>query len=155
MQRRHSNGAAFGPPRSVAFVDVTRIETTQGALARRGFTDTGRGPGDGRGLGRLAAALLELLGEAADPDLALYRSTGWPTWCRTCTTGCQTSPELARKLIMVLGGSGALGQHLIAHPDHLDLLDASWPSAPPPNCAGTCSTAVGADPEAASRWPPS
>ena len=46
---------------------------------------------------------------------------------------------LARQLIMVLGGSSKLSQHLIAHPEHLDLLERRADrDAGRPSCAAAC-----------------
>ena len=41
---------------------------------------------------------------------------------------------LARQLIMVLGGSSQLSQHLLAHPEHLDLLDGELTRTPATDC---------------------
>ena len=69
--------------------------------------------------------LLDLLAESADPDLALSRSgPAGRRGARPARPAARRRPVLARQLIMVLGGSSTLTQHLIAHPEQLDLLDA-------------------------------
>ena len=101
---------------------MTRIQTTQGALARRGFVDAqaalatvSRWDGD-------VEPVLDLLAQAADPDLALTGLDRLLDRCRTCPTGSGDNPVLARQLVMVLGASVKLAEHLCAHPEHLDLL---------------------------------
>ena len=49
---------------------------------------------------------------------------------------------------MVLGASESLGQHLIAHPEHLDWLDGGW-TATAEASGPSCCRSVGADPDAA------
>src|SRR4029450_3779076 len=66
------------------------------------------------------------------------------------------APVLARQLVMVLGGSSKLSHHLIAHPEHLELLETALLKVPAGSlrrallCAtGACSespTPVATDP---------
>jgi [glutamine synthetase] adenylyltransferase / [glutamine synthetase]-adenylyl-L-tyrosine phosphorylase len=122
----------------------SRTTTTTGALARLGFADPERA------VGLLAdAALLPLrsvipdgqvdevvaaVGDTADPDEALLglvrvleslaRREDHPEWgitalCRDLVT----AGESRRRVLAVLGGSTALVDHLVRHPEHW--LDAS------------------------------
>ncbi|GGO16739.1 bifunctional [glutamine synthetase] adenylyltransferase/[glutamine synthetase]-adenylyl-L-tyrosine phosphorylase [Micromonospora parathelypteridis] len=83
----------------------------------------------------VAAELLAALSRAADPDLALRqlhriveaerradgsaerRADGVTAGPRLLTE-LHTDPGLRRRLIAVLGASSALGDHLVAHPEH-------------------------------------
>ena len=57
------------------------------------------------------------------------------------------APVLARQLIMVLGGSSRLSQHLIAHPEHLELLETELDKLPAAELRRELLEATGADPE--------
>jgi [glutamine synthetase] adenylyltransferase / [glutamine synthetase]-adenylyl-L-tyrosine phosphorylase len=131
---------------------VVRIATTQGNLARRGFVDA-----------RAAESILErwqlggdnpqrlvdLITEAADPDLALSGLDRLAENVPDLKERLTASPLLARQLLMVLGGSSRLSQHLLAHPEHLALLDGELTRASATQLRQDLLTAVGADPEAA------
>ena len=78
---------------------MTRIETTQGVLARRGFNDAAAAV-------RILSEweddreyLLDLVADAADPDLAL--------------TGLDRLAEVIPDLMDRLAGSGQLARHLV------------------------------------------
>ena len=57
------------------------------------------------------------------------------------------APVLARQLIMVLGGSNKLSHHLIAHPEHLQLLETELVKVPAASLRRELLEATGADPE--------
>ena len=57
------------------------------------------------------------------------------------------APVLARQLIMVLGGSSKLSHHLIAHPEHLELLETELVKVPAASLRRELLEATGADPE--------
>ena len=58
------------------------------------------------------------------------------------------APVLARQLIMVLGGSSKLAQHLVAHPEHLDLLEPELIRRPADELRRVLLASVEADPDA-------
>ena len=103
---------------------MIRIETAQGNLARRGFADATSAQ-------RIIAdwppeleMLVDLAAQAADPDLALAGLNRLSDVSPGLPSRLARTPRLARQLIMVLGASASLGQHLIAHPNEVDVLDA-------------------------------
>ncbi|MET7709254.1 bifunctional [glutamine synthetase] adenylyltransferase/[glutamine synthetase]-adenylyl-L-tyrosine phosphorylase [Micromonospora sp. NPDC005413] len=78
-----------------------------------------------------AGELLAALSRAADPDLALRqlhriveaeRRTNGGTAESALLAELHTDPGLRRRLIAVLGASAALGDHLVAHPEHCTAL---------------------------------
>ncbi|WP_433386770.1 bifunctional [glutamine synthetase] adenylyltransferase/[glutamine synthetase]-adenylyl-L-tyrosine phosphorylase [Micromonospora sp. KLBMP9576] len=126
---------------------MSRPARATGRLARYGFNTDGvgvvraadlLGP-DGLGLWRpevqeptdeRAAELLAALSRAADPDLALRQlhriveaeRRGAPEGAASALlVALADDPGLRRRLIAVLGASAALGDHLVANPDH-------WPA---------------------------
>ena len=127
---------------------MTRIETTQGTLARRGFTDTARAVQVVSEWDDRRDPLVDLLSEAADPDLALSTLDRLAGVVPGLYDRLEASAELARHLVLVLGSSAALGQHLIAYPEHLDVLDDALEQRTAPELRRQLLEAVGADPEA-------
>ena len=131
---------------------MVRIATTWGSLARRGFVDARAaesllerwelGGGD-------PEMLVDLMAQAADPDLALSGLDRLSEQLPDLRARLAASPVLARQLIMVLGGSSRLSQHLFAHPDHLGLLDGELTRTSAARLREHLLAAVGADPEAA------
>ncbi|MEU4553153.1 bifunctional [glutamine synthetase] adenylyltransferase/[glutamine synthetase]-adenylyl-L-tyrosine phosphorylase [Micromonospora violae] len=116
----------------------------------------------------VAAELLAALSRAADPDLALRqlhriveadsRTTNGSASDRD-TDGSAGSPLLAelhtdpglrRRLIAVLGASAALGDHLVAHPEHYRALRTA-PDGVAPNAEGRLEPTDGGNPVAALR----
>ncbi len=55
------------------------------------------------------------------------------------------TPRWARQLIVVLGASASLGQHLIAHPEQVDVLNAELSRTPVEQLRAELLTAVGAE----------
>ena len=102
---------------------MIRIETTRGTLARRGFVDA-------EAAARVIdhwedehELLLDVLAQSADPDHALMALDRLCDRVPGLMSRLAAAPVLARQLIMVLGGSNRLAHHLIAHPEHIDLLE--------------------------------
>jgi len=102
---------------------MIRIETTRGTLARRGFIDA-------EAAARVIdhwedehELLLDVLAQSADPDHALMALDRLCDRVPGLMSRLAAAPVLARQLIMVLGGSNRLAHHLIAHPEHIDLLE--------------------------------
>src|SRR5215216_1182455 len=126
---------------------MIRIETLQGTLARRGFVDAVAAE---RVIDHWAdehALLLDLLAKSADPDLALMSLDRLSERVPDLLARLTSEPVLARQLIMVLGGSNKLTQHLIAHPEHIDLLESELVKAPAAGLRQELLEATGADPE--------
>jgi glutamate-ammonia-ligase adenylyltransferase len=126
---------------------VSRIETTQGVLARRGFTDAAAAA-------RILAEwdddreyLLELVGNAADPDLALASLDRLDEVVPDLMSRLAGSRELAQHLVGVLGNSESLGRHLLAHPEHLDWLDGPVQPLTAKDIRAELLRSVGADPD--------
>jgi [glutamine synthetase] adenylyltransferase / [glutamine synthetase]-adenylyl-L-tyrosine phosphorylase len=124
---------------------VSRIQTTQGNLARRGFTDAAAAE-------RLLTAwedsdeeLLDLLVGSADPDLALAGLDRLAEVVPDLPVELRGAPVHARQLIMVLGASASLGQHLVAHPEQVGLLSREVVRTPAEALRAELLSAVGAD----------
>ena len=128
---------------------MTRLQTTQGTLARRGFLDAAAALQAVDGWHADQEAVLDLLVRSADPDLALAGLSRLYEQQPELPARLVAAPELARHLAMVLGASVSLGHHLQAHPEHLDLLDGELDKASPGTLRRTLLTATGADPDAA------
>ena len=131
---------------------MVRIATTRGSLARRGFADARAAEsilqrwdlGDDE-----PERLVDLIAQAADPDLALSGLDRLAESVPDLPARLAESPVLARQLIMVLGGSSRLSQHLLAHPEHLELLDGELQRTSATELRRTLLTAVQSDPDAA------
>jgi len=126
---------------------VDRIATTQGLLARRGFANAAFAE---RVVSRWETdhePLLDLLAEAADPDLALAALDRLGEARPDLMPRLSEEPVLADQLVAVLGGSAALGQHLCAHPDQVDLLAAASVRASAAELRAELLHSVGADPQ--------
>ena len=135
--------------RSVASGTMIRIETTQGTLARRGFVDAKVAE---RVIDRWDDAyepLLDVLAQSADPDHALMALDRLCDRVPELLSRLTAAPVLARQLIMVLGASSKLAQHLIAHPEHIDLLERDLVKTSAAALRRELLEATGADPEAA------
>ena len=126
---------------------MIRIETLQGTLARRGFVDAVAAE---RVIDHWAdehAPLLDLLAKSADPDLALMSLDRLSERVPDLLARLTAAPVLARQLVMVLGGSIKLSHHLIAHPEHLELLEDPLVKVPADSLRRELLEATGADPE--------
>jgi glutamate-ammonia-ligase adenylyltransferase len=127
---------------------VSRLQTTQGLLARRGFADSAAAERIVSQWDEVCEDLLVTVTGSADPDLALVgldrlQDVSPGLLERLCST-----PVLARQLVATLGASAAIGQHLVAHPDQLALLEQELVRTPAAALRSELLTAVGADPAA-------
>ncbi len=133
-----------------------RVATTTGNLARMGFRDAESTAQNLQRLGPAADEVVHLLAAAADPDQAA-------AYLADLVEAAPDSDELLRavrddegfamRLLLVLGASSALGDHLQRHPDHWhELTDPTLGSTRAPAFVLRTSLlrAVGAEP-AASR----
>ncbi|GAB3755391.1 bifunctional [glutamine synthetase] adenylyltransferase/[glutamine synthetase]-adenylyl-L-tyrosine phosphorylase [Microlunatus parietis] len=125
---------------------MARIETREGALARRGFTAAESAVRILRGWDERYAPLLELVSGAADPDHALAALDRLRDADPQVLDRLIERPEPARRLIAVLGASATLANDLVAHPDRLDRLGGPPGRVPAAELRSELLTAVGADP---------
>src|SRR5690606_17690122 len=123
---------------------VPRIESTAARLARLGFADAATAARLVEEAGVEQGDLLDALADVADPDLALASLTRLAEREPAALDRLRADDTLRERVVAVLGVSAALGDHLVRHPDHLDLL--AMPSLGEPRAA--LLTAVGADPGA-------
>ncbi|MDK9645385.1 bifunctional [glutamine synthetase] adenylyltransferase/[glutamine synthetase]-adenylyl-L-tyrosine phosphorylase [Propionibacterium freudenreichii] len=106
-----------------------RTRTPAGELARKGFIDASRAAELFNGLPECTDELVDALAAAADPDQALAGLVDLQAADLVGTLQALAEEPWRRRLIAVLGGSQALGQHLIAHPGDLTALQpepARW-----------------------------
>jgi glutamate-ammonia-ligase adenylyltransferase len=124
-------------------VTAGRITTEGARLARLGFADVARAEAR---LGALAGPdlaaddLADALGEAADPDLALNGLTrlveALPAADRPVLRAALGAPDGTReRLLLVLGASAALGDHLARHPEQWRALAGAEPATTRPTAA--------------------
>jgi glutamate-ammonia-ligase adenylyltransferase len=101
-------------------VSERRTKSLAGRLARLGVTDAA-GAADRLEGHALEDGLLDALSIAADPDLAL---SGLLRLLEKTDIGAELAAdtEARDRLLAVLGVSGALGDHLVRHPDHWRVL---------------------------------
>ncbi len=125
---------------------MTRLQTTQGTLARRGFLDASTAERTVCEWDAAYEPLLDLLAESADPDLALAGLDRLRSRSSDLLSRLTDRPAMARQLILVLGTSAALAQHLAAHPEHLDLLESPLRRMTAAELRAELLMAVGADP---------
>ena len=132
-----------------------------GALARLGLTGpraeevlTALGWWAGDQPAPAAENVMWALARSPDPDLALravdrLAGTDARQW-KECEAVLRRDVVLRGRLFALLGGSTALGDHLVAHPDRWRRLtaDAPDPAADVATRTATLLTAVGADPSA-------
>jgi glutamate-ammonia-ligase adenylyltransferase len=129
----------------VSIGGVSRLQTTQGLLARRGFTDSAAAERIVREWDESGEDILDLVSQAADPDLALAGLDRLGDVRAGLLDRLVLVPTLARQLVMVLGASASLTQHLVAHPDHLDLLEAELFRTPAAELRAELLRSVGAE----------
>ncbi len=129
---------------------ASRTEGPIGSLARFGFLDPDRAAQQLERLGEVVRPLAPLLGRSADPDQAL---DGLVALAEAADDREQLLAEVAddegtsMRLLSVLGGSRALGDHLRRHPGHWrELCDPTLGSTRPSRAAmlGWLLEAVGA-----------
>ena len=126
---------------------MIRIETMQGTLARRGFVNAVTAERIIDDWADEYEPLLDLVAKSADPDLALAGLDRLCDRVPDLLARLTATPVLARQLIMVLGGSNKLSHHLIAHPEHLQLLVTEVAKVPAAALRCELLEATGADPE--------
>ena len=139
---------------------MSREPSPRTRLVRAGFVDLDRSAAALGELGQHCDTMLPLLGETADPDLALDRLVDLGARLDESVQGAGAQmfdtlaahDAAARRLLHVLGASSALGDHLLRHPDHWeeltdDTLEVSRPATAALRRA--LLEAVGADPDAA------
>ena len=101
---------------------MTRIKTTQGVLARRGFSNADAALQTVSRWESDPEPMLDLVAQAADPDLALTGLDRLLDRVPELPAQMAANPFLARQLVMVLGASAKLSEHLFVHPEHLQHL---------------------------------
>jgi [glutamine synthetase] adenylyltransferase / [glutamine synthetase]-adenylyl-L-tyrosine phosphorylase len=126
--------------------DVPKLQITQGTLARRGFSDSEVAQRRLADWDAEYEPLLDLVTESADPDQALLGLDRLTDQVPGLPKRLLAEPDLARQTVLVLGASVALLQHLLARPDHLDLLVEPVRRTPAAELRTELLTAVGADP---------
>ena len=119
----------------------------RGTLARRGFVDAVAAERIIDPWADEYEPLLDLLAKSADPDLALAGLDRLSEQVPDLLTQLTAAPVLARQLTMLLGGSSKLSHHLIAHPEHLELLEDELTKVPAASLRRELLEATGADPE--------
>jgi len=119
----------------------------RGTLARRGFVDAVAAERIIDPWADEYEPLLDLLAKSADPDLALAGLDRLSEQVPDLLTQLTAAPVLARQLTMLLGGSSKLSHHLIAHPEHLELLEDELAKVPAASLRWELLEATGADPE--------
>jgi glutamate-ammonia-ligase adenylyltransferase len=131
-----------------------RITTVAGRLARLGFADPARAEHLisaelGLAPDGADAQVVEALGSAADPDLALASLARIPPG-PALMAALREDPGLRARLTAVLGASAALGGHLARHPGHWRVLrgPGALASLPPERLRTSLLRSVGADPAA-------
>lgn len=132
--------------RSVASRTMIRIETTQGTLARRGFVDAEAAARVIDHWDDEHEPLLDVLAQCADPDHALASLDRLGERVPGLLSRLIAEPLLARQLIMVLGASSKLTLHLLAHPEHIELLTTELIKVPAETLRRELLEATGADP---------
>jgi glutamate-ammonia-ligase adenylyltransferase len=125
------------------------LQTTQGTLARRGFADAAAATRIVADWDEVCTDLLDTVTQSADPDLALHGLDRLHDVAPGLLDRLCSSPVLTRQLVRTLGASAAIGQHLVAHPEHLDLLGTELAPTVAAELRDELLTAVGADPSAA------
>ena len=137
-------------------VKGARLTTTVGKLARLGFRDAEAGL---RALERLGPAVddaVDHMGVSADPDQAAAYLADLVDAAEdgdALIDAVDTDEEFARRLVLLLGASSALGDHLLRHPEHWrDLSEPTLATTRAPAFAlrADLLRAVGADPADAS-----
>lgn len=114
-------GAFAGSERALAAFGFAEVDRTREGIAEltRGLTRSSRL------MRQLLPLVLDWLSRSPDPDLGLLglrRLAEGPARSRALIDAFRDSPELARRLCVVLGTSGLLGEHLVHHPDLVAVL---------------------------------
>ncbi len=126
---------------------MDRIQTTQGTLARLGFSDSSTAERLLADWGSESEEILTLLADVADPDLALSSLDRLASVRPDLPALLLDSSALAFQLTRVLGASASLGRHLVAHPEQIDLLAEQVVSSSAAELRAELLRSVGADPD--------
>jgi glutamate-ammonia-ligase adenylyltransferase len=129
---------------------VARSSTTAGILARRGFQSAAVAAERLAGwqlADPVAARLVDLAAACCDPDLAFEGLDKLAVDHHDILCGLAADPIWARQVIDVLAGSATLQQHLIAHPEQLQVLRTKAVRRFPAELRSVLLAAVGADPD--------
>ena len=127
---------------------MVRIQTPQGTLARRGFADALAAQRVVSQWDAEHEPLLDLILRAADPDLALMGLDRLSDQVPGLRDRLMTNPVFAHQLIMVIGASTKLAQHLLARPEQLSLLETELAKTTAAGLRAELLAAAGADPDA-------
>lgn len=138
---------------------MARMTSTPGELARRGFLDVDQALRDleelavRRSLPGGASHVLEgdegwlrLLERSADPDLALRGLNRIDEKAAEQLAPFAQDPAASARLAAVLGGSQALNQHLVAHPEAVEVLLAESRRVPGEQIRAAVLTGIGVEP---------
>lgn len=124
-----------------------------GTLARMGFTDANHAAGVIEGLltnfdgeDWQCSELIRSILASPDPDLCLSAAQRLLAERPDLLDVALDQPEFARRVFAVLGSSVALGQHLYAHPEDVDVLRATPARVSGAQLRTELLSAVGADP---------
>ncbi|WOP17578.1 bifunctional [glutamine synthetase] adenylyltransferase/[glutamine synthetase]-adenylyl-L-tyrosine phosphorylase [Raineyella sp. LH-20] len=124
---------------------MDRLETRVGRLARLGFAEAGRAEKLLSAWPHGADACIDLLADAADPDLALTGLHRLVEEDPDLPERMTDDPDLARRLIQVLGASLGLQLHLIRFPGDIGELAGRLERTPAAALRADLLSAVGAD----------
>lgn len=142
------------PRQDASIATVTRIESQSVRLARLGFADAVRAAElvevwTAIGTSEQVDAVLAAMAAVPDPDLAL---TGFHRTVRNSAAvlaAVGADADLLRRVAAVMGSSAALNQHLVAHPDDIELLRGELVRRSAAQWRAQLLQTVGADPSAA------
>ncbi|WP_245765178.1 bifunctional [glutamine synthetase] adenylyltransferase/[glutamine synthetase]-adenylyl-L-tyrosine phosphorylase [Nonomuraea jiangxiensis] len=103
---------------------MPRIESTAAKLAKLGFADGAQAAHIVRQTVAPLDDVLEYLVDVADPDLALASLARLTERAPAVLDRLRDDEALRSRLLAVLGVSAALGEHLVRHPEQVELLAA-------------------------------
>ncbi|MFW6597111.1 bifunctional [glutamine synthetase] adenylyltransferase/[glutamine synthetase]-adenylyl-L-tyrosine phosphorylase [Propionibacteriaceae bacterium Y2011] len=129
---------------------MSRHLSSTGRLARLGLTDASRAADLVRSWpydDEQYEQVLAYVARAGDPDHTVATLSSLFDIMDGLAERLLDDPGFAERLVMVLGGSKALGRHLVSHPDQLDLLADDTERETYEVLLARLLTAVGADPD--------
>jgi [glutamine synthetase] adenylyltransferase / [glutamine synthetase]-adenylyl-L-tyrosine phosphorylase len=106
-----------------------RADTAAGRLARLGVPDAARTGAALVDVGWWTPDLLEDVGAAADPGLVVRTALDLQAADSRRISAVAADPRAWRRFALTTGVSAALAEHLVRHPEHLEIL---FEDAPPP-----------------------
>ncbi|MGI8459203.1 MAG: bifunctional [glutamine synthetase] adenylyltransferase/[glutamine synthetase]-adenylyl-L-tyrosine phosphorylase [Propionibacteriaceae bacterium] len=125
---------------------MSRLETTVGFFARRGFTDPEAAERIAGDWDECRSNLIDTIGESGDPDLALSGLARLAERVPDLWDRVTENPVLGRQLSFVVAASLGLQQHLLAHPQDIEQLAEPCTRRPAAALREELLQAVGADP---------